>query len=207
MGDSPEVFSRVSAVGCVTDRATHGQDLREGDIKNGLSRRHFLRTSGVAAAALLPTIALSDPAQAAAKGSVSRIWNAADVLIGNSPAEQTPSPIITCPFFFANGRFAEASHTLDLSGLASGTVTGNISWDGDIITPDFSPSLAATTTVGSDGHLYLLTAGEAEVSGGQGNFRGVTQAIVRCKYKAVQGPNNLLLLVACHICVAILVRD
>ena len=174
---------------------------------NGLSRRHFLRTSGAAAAALLPSIALLDPAQAAGKERVSRIWNSADILIGNSPVDQDPSPIITCPFFSPNGRFANASHTLDLSGLASGTVTGNISWDGDTISPDFSQSLAATTTVGSDGELYLLTAGEAEVSGGEGHFRGVTQAIVRCKYKAVLGPSGLPLLVACVICVAILVRD
>ena len=174
---------------------------------NGLSRRHFLRTSGAAAAALLPSLAFSDPAQAAGKERVSRIWNSADILIGNSPADQVPSPIITCPFFFPNGRFANASHTLDLSGLASGTVTGNISWDGDTISPDFSQSLAATTTMGSDGDLYLLTAGEAEVSGGEGHFRGVTQAIVRCKYKAVLGPSGLPLLVACVICVAILVRD
>jgi hypothetical protein len=153
---------------------------------------------------LLPSIALSDPAEAAGKERISRIWNSAEVLIGNSPAEQIPSPIITCPFFFPNGSFAKASHTLDLSGLASGTVKGNISCD--TISPDFSQSLAATTTVGSDGHLYLLTAGEAEVSGGEGNFHGVTQAIVRCKYKAVPDPSGLPLLVACHLCVAILVR-
>ena len=91
--------------------------------------------------------------------------------------------------------------------LQCGTVKGNISWDGDTISPDFSQSLAATTTVGSDGHLYLLTAGEATVSGGEGNFDGVTQAIVRCKHKAVLGPSGLPSLVACHLCVAIPVRD
>ncbi len=174
---------------------------------NDLSRRHFLRTSGAAAAVLLPSFGFADPAQAAGKERLSRIWNSADVLIGNSPTEQDPSAIITCPFFLPNGRFANASHTLDLSGLPSGPVTGNISWDGDTISPDFSQSLAVTTTTGSDGHLYLLTAGEAEVSGGEGKFHGVTQAIVRCKYKAVLGPSDLPLLVACVICVAILVRD
>ena len=174
---------------------------------NGPSRRHFLRASGAAAAALLPSVVFSDPAQAAGKERGSRIWNSADILIGNSLADQVPSPIITCPFFFTNGRFANASHTLDLSGLGTGTVAGNISWDGDTISPDFSHSLAASTTTGSDGSLYLLTAGEAEVSGGEGNFDGVTQAIVRCKYKAVLGPSGLPLLVACVICVAILVRD
>ena len=172
---------------------------------NDLSRRHFLRTSGVAAAALLPSFGFADSAQAAGKEQLSRIWSSADVLIGNSQADQLPGPIITCPFFLPNGRPVNASHSLDLSGLASGgPVTGNISWDGDIITPDFSPSLAATTAMGSDGHLYLLTAGEAEVSGGEGKFDGVTQAIVRCKYKAALSPGGLPLLV---ICVAILVRD
>jgi len=174
---------------------------------NSLSRRHFLRTSGAVTAALLPSVGFSDPAKAAAKERAPRIWLSADVLIGNSPAEQVPGPIITCPFFLPDGRFANASHTLDLSGLGTGTVAGNISWDGDTISPDFSLSLATSTTTGSDGSLYLLTAGEAEVSGGEGNFRGVTQAIVRCKYKAVLGPSGLPYLVACVICVAILVRD
>jgi hypothetical protein len=173
-----------------------------------LSRRHFLRTSGAAAAALLPSLGFSNPAQAAGKERFPRIWNASDILIGNSPVDQAPSPIITCPFFFPDGHFANGSHTLDLSGLASGgAVTGNISWGGDTISPDFSQSLAASTTTGSDGHLYLLTAGEAEVSGGEGHFRGVTQAIVRCKYKAVLDTSGLPLLVACVICIAILVRD
>jgi hypothetical protein len=174
---------------------------------NDLSRRHFLRTSGVAAAALLPSLGFSELAQAAGKERVSRIWNSADILIGNSPAEQEPSPIITCPFFLPNGQPAKASHTLDLSDLASGTVTGNIAWGGDIISPDFSQSFAATTTTGSDGELYLLTAGEAEVSGGKGHFRGVTQVIVRCKYKVALDKGGLPLLIACDFCVAILVRD
>jgi hypothetical protein len=174
---------------------------------NDLSRRHFLRTSGAAAAALLPSLAFSDLAQAAGKERLARIWNSAEILIGNSPADQVPSPIITCPFFLPNGQPANASHTLDLSALPGGPVTGNIEWGSDVITPDFSPSLAATTTTSTDGHVYLLTAGEAEVSGGTGHFQGVTQAIVRCKYKAVLGPGDLPLLVACVICVAILVRD
>jgi hypothetical protein len=175
---------------------------------NDLSRRHFLRTSGAVGAVLLPSLVFSDLAQAAGKERVPRrIWSSAAILIGNSPADQVPSPIITCPMFFPDGRFADASHTLDLSGLASGTVEGDISWDGDSISPDFSQSLAATTTTGSDGHLYLLTAGEAEVSGGKGKFRHVTQAIVRCKYKAVLDQSGLPLLIACVTCVAILVRD
>jgi hypothetical protein len=173
---------------------------------NDLSRRHFLRTSGAAGAALLPSLVFSDLAQAAGKEPVPKIWKSAEILIGNSPADQIPGPIITCPMFFPDGRFAKASHTLDLSGLASGTVAGDISWDGDSISPDFSQSLAAITTTGSDGDLYLLTAGEADVSGGDGKFRDVTQAIVRCKYRAVLDPSGLPLLVACVFCVAILVR-
>jgi hypothetical protein len=169
---------------------------------NYLSRRHFLLTAGAAGAALLPSLVFSDPAQAAGKEKVSRIWNpnSADILIGNSPVEQVASPIITCPMFLPDGRFANASHTLDLSGA---TVTGNIAWDGDTISPDFSQSFAFSTATGSDGDFYLLTAGEGEVSGGEGKFRGVTQAIVRCKYQVDQSG----LLVACDFCVAILVRD
>ena len=87
---------------------------------NDLSRRHFLRTSGAVGAVLLPSLAFPDPAQAAGKERVPRIWNSADILIGNSPTEQPPSPIITCPMFLPDGRFANASHTLDLSGLAGG---------------------------------------------------------------------------------------
>jgi hypothetical protein len=189
------------------DRATLGSDFRKGDTMNDLSRRHFLRTSGAAAAAVLPSLAFSNLAQAVGKERIARIWNSADVLIGNSPADQVPGPIITCPFFLPNGHPANASHTLDLSDLASGTVKGNISWNGDTISPDFSPSLAATTTTGSDGEFYLLTAGEAEVSGGAGHLRGVSQVIVRCKYKAVLATSGLPLLVACDFCVAILVRD
>jgi len=184
-----------------------GSDFAKGDIMNDLSRRHFLRTSGAVGAALLPSLVFLDPAQATGRERVPRIWDSADILIGNSPVEQAPSPIITCPMFLPDGRFAQASHTLDLSGLAGGTVKGNITWDGDIISPDFSQSLAVGTAMGSDGHLYLLTAGEAEVSGGEGPFRGVTQAIVRCKYKAVLDTSGLPLLVACVICVAVLVRD
>jgi hypothetical protein len=172
-----------------------------------LSRRHFLRTSGAAGAALLPSLVVSGSAQAAGKEHVPRIWDSAEILIGQSPADQAASPIITCPMFLPSGRFANASHTLDLSGLARGVVQGDISWDGDSISPDFSQSLAASTTMGSDGHHYLLTAGEGEVAGGTGNFRGVTLAIVRCKYKVVLDQGGLPLLVACVTCVAILVRD
>ena len=53
------------------------------------------------------------------------LWNSAQVLIGNSPTDQSPSPVIQCPLFFDNGHFAHASHTLDLSNLprVSGTIT------------------------------------------------------------------------------------
>jgi hypothetical protein len=172
-----------------------------------LSRRHFLRTSGAVGAVLLPSLVLSDRAQATGRERFPKIWDSADILIGNSPADQAPGLSITCPMFLPGGRFANASHSLDLSGLGSGVVHGDITWDGHSIAPDFSHSLAFTTTTGTDGHLYLLTAAEAEVAGGQGRFRDVTQAIVRCKYKAVLGPGNLPLLVACVDCVAILVHN
>jgi len=131
------------------------------------------------------------------------LWNSAQVLIGNSPADQSPSPVIQCPLFFDNGHFASAFHTLDLSNLPQ--VRGTITSGRDTIQPDFSPSVAATTTVGTDGIPYLVVAGEGTVTRGTGPFRGVTSVIFRCKYK-VADPSSLLLL-ACVDCVAVLVRN
>ena len=161
---------------------------------------------GAVGAALLPWLVLSDRAQATGRERFRRIWDSADILIGNSPADQRRSQHHV-PHVLPRRPLRDASHSLDLSGLASGVVHGDISWDGHSISPDFSPSLAFTTTTGTDGHLYLLTAGEAAVAGGKGRFRDVTEAIVRCKYKAVLGQGNLPLLIACVDCVAILVHD
>jgi len=131
------------------------------------------------------------------------LWNSAQVLIGHSPADQSPSPVIHCPLFFENGHFTGAFHTLDLSHRSH--VTGGITSGEDTIQPDFSASVAFATTVGTDGIPYLVVAGEGTVTGGSGYFRSVTKAIVRCKYK-VANPNSFLLL-ACVDCVVILVRN
>lgn len=134
------------------------------------------------------------------------LWNSAEVFIGNTPVEQSPSPIIECPLFFANGHFANASHILDLSNLqTTGEVRGTMTLNDNTIEPDFSSSIAVAVTQGSDGFQYLLVAGEGEVTGGTGYFTGVTKAIIRCKYKVAENSANLLL-IACIDCVVILVR-
>src|SRR4029453_6804489 len=196
-------FSCSRALAFFRTEPSVGLGQKRNVIMDTSSRRTFLQSSGgVLGAALVPSLGLSGGAHAAAKEQLPRIWHSADVLIGNSVTEQSPSPIITCPMFYPNGHFANASHTLDLSAFP---VKGNISWQGETISPDFSRSFAAGTTTGTDSYLYLLTAGEAEVVGGEGPFSDVTQAIVRCKYKVVN-QNGQLLLVACVNCVAIFVR-
>jgi hypothetical protein len=131
------------------------------------------------------------------------LWNSAEVLIGQSPADQSPSPVIECPLFFDNGQFADGFHTLDLSNLPE--VRGTITVGRDTIEPNLSQSVAAAATVGSDGSPYLLVGGEGPVAGGRRFFRDVTHAIVRCKYR-VADPHSLQL-VACARCVVILVRE
>ena len=135
------------------------------------------------------------------------LWPSARVLIGNSPADQVPGPIIECPLFFPSGEFGHAFHTLDLSNLSTtGQVRGTVSRGDDTIEPDFGPSIAAQVAQGTDGVAYLLVGGEGAVTGGQGYFKGVTRAVVRCKYKVAVGPQGALLLIACVDCVVILVR-
>ena len=134
------------------------------------------------------------------------LWKSALVLIGRSPADQYPSSVIRCPFFFENGQFANAFHTLDLSMLrTTGRVTGSISHLNDTIHPDFSPSIAGTVTQGTDGKQYFLVAGEAALTAGIGFFKGVSKVIVRCKYKVTVDSQRDILLIACVDCVAILV--
>lgn len=134
------------------------------------------------------------------------LWAAALVLIGKSPADQSPSSVIKCPFFFQNGHFADAFHTLDVSNLrTTGTVTGSISHQNDTIHPDFSASIAGTVTKGTDGNQYFLVAGEGTVGTGTGIFRGISKVIVRCKYKVTFNNQGDVLLIACDDCVAILV--
>jgi hypothetical protein len=140
-----------------------------------------------------------------ASEDIDPLWNSGAVFIGNSPADQRPGPFITCPLFFDNGHFANASHALDLSSVqTTGQVRGTITYQNNTIEPVFGPSLAVTDTRGGDGIRYLLVAGEGAVTGGTGVFKGVTRAIVRCKYKIAEGPSPLL--VACIDCVIILVR-
>ena len=134
------------------------------------------------------------------------LWGSALVWIGNSPADQYPSSVIKCPFFFENGQFANAFHTLDLSMLRiTGRVTGSISYQNDTIYPDFSPSIAGAVTQGTDGKQYFLSAGEAALTAGTGFFKDFSKVIVRCKYKVTVDPQGDILLIACVDCVAILV--
>jgi hypothetical protein len=134
------------------------------------------------------------------------LWGSALVWIGNSPADQYPSPVIRCPFFFEDGRFANAFHTLDVANLRmTGRVTGSISHGNDTIYPDFSPSIAGAVTQGTDGQQYFLSAGEAAVAAGPGFFKDFTKVIVRCKYKVKVDGQGDILLIACVDCVAILV--
>jgi hypothetical protein len=166
-------------------------------------RRSFLRLlgSGVLGATGL-TAGLGGIGRAEAS-EFEPLWSSAQVLIGNSPTDQSPSPVIQCPLFFDNGHFAHASHTLDLANLPQ--VRGTITFGRDTIEPDFSSSVAAAATIGTDGIPYLVVAGEGKVTRGRGSFHGVTNAIVRCKY-IVADPTSLLL-IACVDCVVILVRN
>ena len=174
--------------------------MRAFDDSQKIGRREV--TGGLIASML--TLPLSFATRPASARAFEPLWRSARVLIGNSPADQVPSPFIECPLFHENGKFAEGFHTLDLSNLpTTGEVRGTISHRDDIIEPDFSASIAADVTVGSDGIPYLLVGGEGTVTSGQGYFRGVTRAIVRCKYK-VAPP---LMLIACVDCAVILVRD
>jgi hypothetical protein len=167
-------------------------------------RRRFLRNVG-ALGAMAGVAAIGGTEPAAASDDLKPLWNSAMVFIGNSLADQSPSPSITCPMYFANGAFANASHSLDLSRLpTTGQVIGTFTYQNNTIQPDFGASIAATVAQGSDGIPYLLVAGEGTVSGGAGYFAGVTKAIIRCKYKISGGPS--LLLIACIDCVQILVR-
>jgi hypothetical protein len=158
-------------------------------------------TGGLIASILaLPLTLATRPASAR---EFEPLWRSARVLIGNSPEDQIPSPVIECPLFFEDGRFAKGFHTLDLSEFpTSGQVRGTISHRNDTIEPDFGSSIAADVTLGSDGIPYLLVGGEGTVTNGQGSFRSVDRVIVRCKYK-VAPP---LLLIACVDCVIILVQ-
>jgi hypothetical protein len=191
------------------DKSTQDKHLTDDQIVTAPSsgRRSFLKLLGggvLGATAMAAGIGGIERAEA---NQVEPLWNSAQVFIGNSPAEQSPSPSITCPLFFDNGHFANAFHTLDLSDLqTTGKVSGTVTYHNDTIEPDFSSSVAAAVTQGTDGILYLVVAGEGKVTGGTGYFRGVTEAIIRCKYKVAVDQNKNILLIACVDCVVILVR-
>jgi hypothetical protein len=171
-------------------------------------RRSFLKLLGsglLGATAMTAGVGGIERAQAKDE-EFPRLWKSALVLIGNSPADQYPSSVIKCPFFFENGQFANAFHTLDLSMLRiTGRVTGSISYQNDTIYPDFSPSIAGAVTQGTDGKQYFLSAGEAALTEGIGFFEDVSKVIVRCKYKVTVDSVGDILLIACVDCVAILV--
>ncbi len=155
----------------------HAADL--GSPDRASERRAFLRTIGIGilgATGGIGTLELG--AQVSAPG-VAPLWDSAQVLIGHSPTDQAPGPVIEYPLFFDYGQFANGFHTLDLSSLPQ--VRGTITLGRDTIAPDFGPSVAAATVVGTDGMPYLVVAGEAQVTDGRRRFREVTRVIVRCK--------------------------
>ena len=166
-------------------------------------RRLFLKLLGrgiLGATAVAAGVGGIKRAQAAGE-QFPPLWSSASVLVGNSPADQIPGYVITCPFFFPDdGSFAHAFHTLDLTNLpTSGTVSGSITHQNDIIYPDFSASMVNTVAQGSDGIYYLLSCAEGTLTGGTGWFKGVSKVIVRCKYKVTFNAQGHILLIACEI--------
>jgi hypothetical protein len=165
-------------------------------------RRTFLKFLGgsvLGATALAGSIGRIEGAEA-----FKPLWNSAQVFIGNSPEDQVPSFFIKCPMFFDNGHFAHAFHTLDLTHAPS-SVRGTMTFQDDTIEPNFSSSVVAANNQGSDGINYLLVGGEGTVTGGTGYFRGVTNAIIRCKYKVTA--QNPYALIACVDCVIVIIRN
>jgi hypothetical protein len=138
-----------------------------------------------------------------AKEAFPPLWNSAQVFVGNSDMDQSPSTFIQCPMFFDNGHFANAFHTLDLS-QAPAIVRGTLTYQKDTIEPVFD-SIAAAPAQGSDGNAYLLVGGEGTVTGGKGYFSNVTRAIIRCKYKVDK--TNPFLLIACVDCMIVVIRN
>ena len=182
------------------------QDKRHTYDQNATSplsqRRTFLKFLGgsvLGGTAVAGTIGRIEGAEA-----FKPLWNSAQVFIGNSPEDQVPGFFIKCPMFFDNGHFANAFHTLDLSH-APGSVRGTMTFQDDTIEPNFSSSVVAANNRGSDGSTYLLVGGEGTVTGGTGYFRGVTNAIIRCKYKVTA--QNPFVLIACVDCVMVIVRN
>lgn len=171
------------------------------------SRRAFFATVGgeaLGAAAIVAGIAGSERAGA----SAARSARAAEVFIAKSANDQEPHQVVESPLYFMNGDLAGGFHTLDVSTWRmSGVVTGTVTSGGDTIIPDFSSSVAAAMTHGSDGELYFVVAAEGSVTGGKGVFDNVTKAIFRGKYRATVDPTGNPLLQACADCVIVLMRE
>jgi hypothetical protein len=195
------------------DNGTLDKRLTDDQIVTApLSRRRlFLKLLGggvLGATAVAAGIGRTERAEA--RQQFEPLWNSAQVLIGNSPVDQTPDSSIECPLFFENGHFANAFHGLDLSNLpTTGQVIGTVTYHNDTIEPDFSSlgsSIAVAVTTGSDGIQYLVVAGEGTVTGGTGYFSGVTKAIIRCQYKVQVAGQNDIRLIACVDCILVLIR-
>ena len=119
------------------DKSTQGNRLTDDQIVTARStrRRSFLKLLGggaLGATAVAASIGGIERAEAQAEANdVEPLWNSALVLIGNSPEDQIGNTSITCPFFFDDGEFAHAFHTLDLSDFPE-KVTGTITYHKDI---------------------------------------------------------------------------
>jgi hypothetical protein len=163
-------------------------------------RRDFLGGSATWLAALAAPAVLAPAALAASPGS--RIWSSAEILVGQSEADQAPATSIRCPLYFANGHYADASHSLDLGVFP---VQSDIVWNGSTVVPNLGESLAVNVAAGTDGNAYLLVGAEGSVSGGTGVLSGISRAIVRCKYKIAPTAGTPLL-IACVYCMVALVR-
>jgi len=168
------------------------------------ARRAFLASIGrdvMGAAAIAAGIAGSERAE----GAAGRAPRSADVFIGKSAAGQPAGHVIESPLYFMNGDPAGGFHTLDVSTWRmSGVVAVTVTSGADTIVPDFSSSVAAAITHGSDGDLYFVVAAEGDVTDGQGVFGNVTKVILRGKYKATVDPTGNPLLHACADCVIVL---
>lgn len=177
----------------------------DGQITSNLGgqRRSFLKavSGGIVGASVLAAgvgKVNADPVKKYAP-----LWQSSLVLIGNSVAPQNPSSYIECPMFFANGHFADASHSLDLTNLEN--VIGTVTYNNETVVPDFGANIAATPVMGFDEVPYVLVGGTGTVSGGTGFFETIDTVIIRCKYEVTA--LDSFLLIRCIDCVAILARS
>ncbi|MBK8211966.1 MAG: hypothetical protein IPK78_20535 [Rhodospirillales bacterium] len=189
------------------DESTQDRRFTDGLIVAAQSsrRRLFLKLlGGGVLGATTAAAGIGGIDRAEANPQFSPIWKSAKILVGNSPADQSPRQSITCPLFFESGEFSNAFHTLDLSKLpTTGKVKGTVTHYNNTIEPEFNSSIAVAVTRANDGVQYLIVSGEGKVTGGTGYFRNVDKAIVRGKYKVATSPNHQL--IACVDCVVILV--